>query len=89
MIIYLMDSYYCLIKIVNNHKIACFIFPQKTFDFCDYPICLTAYNYSSINQLMIQHDYIDLLSIQHIQYISNELYKANLCLLLSQTYIQS
>nr|YP_010195913.1 hypothetical protein LK221_pgp142 [Gracilaria bursa-pastoris]UAD83310.1 hypothetical protein [Gracilaria bursa-pastoris] len=89
MIIYLMDSYYCLIKIINNHKIACFILPQNTFYFYDYPICLTAYNYSSINQLMIQHDYINLLSIQHIQYISKELYKANLCLLLSQIYIQS
>nr|YP_010198165.1 hypothetical protein LK226_pgp141 [Gracilaria ornata]UAD86581.1 hypothetical protein [Gracilaria ornata] len=87
--IYCMDSCYCIIKIINNHKIACFIFRKKTVYFHDYPICLTAYNYSSINQLMIQHDYINLLSIQHIQYISKELYKANLCLLLSQTYIQS
>nr|UAD87777.1 hypothetical protein [Gracilaria textorii] len=89
MIIYLMDSYYCLIKIINNHKIACFIFQEKNCYFRNYPICLTAYNYSAINQLMAQHDCMNLLSIQHIQYISKELYKANLCLLLSQTYIQS
>nr|YP_009732428.1 hypothetical protein [Gracilaria textorii]QHS71004.1 hypothetical protein [Gracilaria textorii] len=84
-----MDSCYCLIKIINNHKIACFIVQKSAFCFYDYPICLTAYNYSSISQLMTQHDCINLLSIQHIQYISKELYKANLCLLLSQTYIQS
>nr|YP_010195504.1 hypothetical protein LK149_pgp140 [Gracilaria baiana]UAD82901.1 hypothetical protein [Gracilaria baiana] len=87
--IYLMDSSYCIIKIINNHTIACFIFRNNNFDFCGYPICLTAYDYNSINQLMTQHEYINLLSIQHIQYISRELYKANLCLLLSQNYIQS
>nr|YP_009732165.1 hypothetical protein [Gracilaria spinulosa]QHS70801.1 hypothetical protein [Gracilaria spinulosa] len=84
-----MDFCYCLVKIINNHKIACFILQKNTFYFHDYPICLTAYNYSLINKLITQHDYINLLSIQHIQYISKELYKANLCLLLSQNYIQS
>ncbi|KAI0556339.1 hypothetical protein FGB62_c77 (chloroplast) [Gracilaria domingensis] len=89
MIVYSMDSSYCIIKIINHHTIACFVFRNNNLNFCSYPICLTAYDYTSINQLMTQHECINLLSIQHIQYISKELYKANLCLLLSQNYTQS
>nr|YP_010198575.1 hypothetical protein LK037_pgp114 [Gracilaria pacifica]UAD86991.1 hypothetical protein [Gracilaria pacifica] len=88
-IMYLMDSYYCLIKVVDNYKIICYCFSKTNSLIRGYPICFTAYNYSLINQLISQHDYINLFSIQHIQYISKELYKANLCLLLSQAYIQS
>nr|YP_009244494.1 hypothetical protein Gchil_081 [Agarophyton chilense]AMK96736.1 hypothetical protein Gchil_081 [Agarophyton chilense]ASP44631.1 hypothetical protein [Agarophyton chilense]UAD84335.1 hypothetical protein [Agarophyton chilense] len=67
-----------------------FVFYWKKYPHLrDYPICFTSDNYSSIYQLIHQHDYIKLLSIQHIQYISKELYKANLCVLLCQTYIQS
>nr|YP_009019686.1 hypothetical protein [Gracilaria salicornia]AHH24654.1 hypothetical protein [Gracilaria salicornia] len=84
-----MDSSYCLIQIVDHYKIVCCFFQKTNCYCCDYPICFTAYNYGSINKLMTQHNYIYLLSIQHIQYISKELYKANLCLLLSQNYIQN
>nr|YP_009510811.1 hypothetical protein [Gracilaria gracilis]AXI96484.1 hypothetical protein [Gracilaria gracilis] len=84
-----MDSYYCLIKVVDNYKIICCCFPKTNCPIRDYPICFTADNYSLINHLISQHNYINLFSIQHIQYISIELYKANLCLLLSQAYIQS
>nr|YP_009731964.1 hypothetical protein [Gracilaria edulis]QHS70627.1 hypothetical protein [Gracilaria edulis]UAD85558.1 hypothetical protein [Gracilaria edulis] len=40
-------------------------------------------------QLVGKHDYIKSFSLQHIQYISKELYKANLCLLLNQVYVQN
>nr|YP_009509243.1 hypothetical protein [Gracilaria vermiculophylla]AXI96893.1 hypothetical protein [Gracilaria vermiculophylla]WDZ68041.1 hypothetical protein [Gracilaria vermiculophylla] len=69
-------------------KLLVFYF-KKCSHFRDYPVCFTSDNYQSIYTLLNQHDYIELFSIQHIQYLSKELYKANLCLLLSQTYIQS
>nr|YP_010196941.1 hypothetical protein LK099_pgp141 [Crassiphycus corneus]UAD84745.1 hypothetical protein [Crassiphycus corneus] len=87
MLTYLMDSYYYLIKVIRHYKIVCLL--KKNSGVHEYPICFTAYNYESVNQLINQHDYINLLCILHIQYISKELYKANLCLLLNQIYIQS
>nr|YP_063678.1 hypothetical plastid protein [Gracilaria tenuistipitata var. liui]AAT79753.1 hypothetical plastid protein [Gracilaria tenuistipitata var. liui] len=83
-----MDSYYCLIQIQYKYKIVCFLL-KKNPNLHNYPICFTSDNYHLIYQLIHQHDYIKLLSIEHIQYISKELYKANLCVLLRQTYIQS
>nr|YP_010198953.1 hypothetical protein LK147_pgp138 [Hydropuntia urvillei]UAD88402.1 hypothetical protein [Hydropuntia urvillei] len=52
-------------------------------------MCFTANDYILICQLINQHDCIKLFSVQHIQYIFKELYKANLCLLLNQIYVQS
>nr|YP_010199359.1 hypothetical protein LK036_pgp148 [Gracilariopsis tenuifrons]UAD89217.1 hypothetical protein [Gracilariopsis tenuifrons] len=85
-----MDAFYCSIKIVSNYKIICSLFVyNKKGDFYNYPICFTAKNDNIMYSLMIQHDLIQLLSLNHIFYISKEVYKANLCLLLNQFYIQS
>nr|YP_010196736.1 hypothetical protein LKZ11_pgp143 [Gracilaria cliftonii]UAD84540.1 hypothetical protein [Gracilaria cliftonii] len=83
-----MDSHYCLIKVTSHNKIICLLI-KKNPCICEYPICFTASNYNLVNKLINQHHYSNLLSISHIQYISKELYKANLCLLLNQIYIQS
>nr|YP_009510402.1 hypothetical protein [Gracilaria caudata]AXI96075.1 hypothetical protein [Gracilaria caudata] len=82
-----MDSYYSLIKVIHHYKIVCLLKTKSCV--YEYPVCFTADNYNSVNQLINQHDYINLFSIVHIQYISKELYKANLCLMLNQIYIQS
>nr|YP_009511220.1 hypothetical protein [Gracilariopsis longissima]AXI97097.1 hypothetical protein [Gracilariopsis longissima] len=85
-----MDTFYSSIKIVPNYKIICSLFVYNTkSNFSDYPICFTAKNDTIMYSLMIQHDLIQLLSLNHIFYISKEIYKANLCLLLNQFYIQS
>nr|YP_009237725.1 hypothetical protein [Gracilariopsis lemaneiformis]YP_009294670.1 hypothetical protein Gch_071 [Gracilariopsis chorda]AJO68552.1 hypothetical protein [Gracilariopsis lemaneiformis]AML79823.1 hypothetical protein [Gracilariopsis lemaneiformis]AOM66930.1 hypothetical protein Gch_071 [Gracilariopsis chorda] len=85
-----MDTFYFSIKIVSNYKIICSLFfYNKKYHFNNYPICFTAKNDSIMYILMAQHDLIKLLSLNHIFYISKEIYKAHLCLSLNQFYIQS
>nr|UAD84134.1 hypothetical protein [Gracilaria changii] len=88
MTIFSMESNYCLIQITDYYKINCLLI-KKNISIQQYPICFTGYNYDLISQLIKQHDYGNSLSISHISYIFKELYKANLCLLLNQVYIQS
>nr|YP_009497928.1 orf83 [Gracilaria changii]ART65192.1 orf83 [Gracilaria changii] len=83
-----MESNYCLIQITDDYKINCLLI-KKNMSIYQYPICFTGYNYDLINQLIKQHDCGNSLSISHIKYIFKEVYKANLCLLLNQIYIQS
>nr|YP_009500314.1 hypothetical protein [Gracilariopsis heteroclada]AXE43476.1 hypothetical protein [Gracilariopsis heteroclada] len=85
-----MDIFYFSIRIVSNYKIICSLFfDNKQYYFNNYPICFTAKNDTIMYNLMAQHDLVKLLSLNHIFYLSKEIYKANLCLLLNQCYIQS
>nr|YP_009296228.1 hypothetical protein Sebd_076 [Sebdenia flabellata]AOM65163.1 hypothetical protein Sebd_076 [Sebdenia flabellata] len=84
-----MDNYYCTIRILNNKKISLYLWEseqnsKKMF----YPICFTAAYSDLLYNLICSHYYLNDLSINHLLYIGQELYKAELSLTLNQKYIQ-
>nr|YP_009295817.1 hypothetical protein Schim_071 [Schimmelmannia schousboei]AOM64752.1 hypothetical protein Schim_071 [Schimmelmannia schousboei] len=84
-----MDNSYCLIRVSINQKIVLYYFDnnQKVKNI-NYPICFTSYSANLIYRLLSIHNCFQLCSISHILYMSQELYKAELCLIFNQNYIQ-
>ena len=83
-----MDSYYCVIKCISQSKssLILYLFSSKYTN--KYPVSLTSYSSKAIYQLMDLHDAFLFLSLRHILYLGQELYKAEICVKLGHQYIQ-
>lgn len=91
-----MDSFYCLVRIILNKTISlycislnCNINVSKKDDILIYPTCFTSKSAYKTLYLVSLHNISSLFSIQHIGYVSIELYKAELTIILNQIYIQN
>lgn len=91
-----MDSFYCLVRIIFNKKLSLYCFSSncnlninKKDNILIYPICFTSKSASKALHLFSLHNISYLFSIQHIGYVSIELYKAELTIMLNQIYIQN
>lgn len=86
-----MDNYYCLIRLHKNIIVLSVI--QNKNHYIDMkpmlPICFSASSAYTLYRLAIMHKVFYSLSIIHIMYISQEIYKAELAIFLNQKYIQS
>ena len=76
------DDSYCLIKCVPRYKIWLALFQDK------YPICLISNSATIMHELIDAHDTFRTLSISHILYLGQEIYKAEISLTLGQNYVQ-
>nr|YP_009295713.1 conserved hypothetical plastid protein [Mastocarpus papillatus]AOL58197.1 conserved hypothetical plastid protein [Mastocarpus papillatus] len=83
-----MDNCYCLIRLVFRKHISLYCFQQKSQTF-NYPICFTAYNTDILFKLIFVYVVAKNISLSHCLYLGRELYKAELCLILGQEYIQN
>jgi len=91
-----MDSFYCLVRIILNKKLALYCFncisPEVIsykFSVVSSPICFTANSSKHIIKLLSLHSCFNLISVNHMSYLAIELYKAELSLILEQVYIQN
>ena len=91
-----MNSFYCLVRIILNKKIALYCFHCKVPQITDYnisniscPICFTAKSFSKMIQLLSVHSCFNSITLSHMSYLAIELYKAELSLSLNQVYIQN
>lgn len=86
-----MDNYYCLIRLHKNAIVLNLI--QNKNHYINIksmlPICFSASSASILYRLVIMHKLFHNLSIVHIMYLSQEIYKAELAIFLNQKYIQS
>nr|YP_010986024.1 hypothetical protein NDC12_pgp194 [Polyopes affinis]WOL36942.1 hypothetical protein [Polyopes affinis] len=86
-----MDDYYCSIRLYENKSITLFLFHNNIISYKvnTYPICFTASSISLIHMLLSKHHYFKSFSVNHILYIGQELYKAELSLMFDQVYVQN
>jgi hypothetical protein len=91
-----MDSFYCLVRIILNKKLSLYCFNytsskyvgEKTKNvYC--PICFSAKSSKNLIRLFSLHYCYHFISINHAFYLGQELYKAELSLILNQIYIQN
>ena len=86
-----MDDYYCIIVLFNN-RITLYLWNSNKIKEDTqglYPICFTASSANILYSLITKHHIVQKLSLMHIFYLSQELYKAELCSFFSQKYTQS
>lgn len=87
-----MDDYYCLIRVFNSNMITLYLFKasqQSKKNKLLYPICFSAYSTHLLYRLITTHQIFHNLSLIHIFYISQEVYKAELSIFFNQQYVQS
>ena len=77
-----MDEIYFLIRVTLDKTIEVYLYSNY------YPLCLTANKANTIIKLLILNESIKNLSITHIFYLSKELIKAEIAILLGQKFIQ-
>lgn len=90
-----MDPFYCLVRIILNKQLSLYCFnynfsvniDQKILKI-SYPLCFTAKSSKNILKLFSLHPCYNLISTNHAFYLAIELYKAELCLVLHQSYTQ-
>nr|YP_009244292.1 hypothetical protein Gvag_079 [Gelidium vagum]AMK96534.1 hypothetical protein Gvag_079 [Gelidium vagum] len=81
------DQKYCLITAIQEDQQI--IMYYYDYSASDYPICFTSYQSSVlIYKLIYLYDDLNTLSIVHLLYLAQELYKAELSLYFKQIYIQ-
>ena len=81
-----MDQHYSLIQSAESNIIL-YLFHNKSL--INYPICLISSSSNDIYQLISIHDIFLKLSLCHLLYLAQEVYKAELSSILGQQYIQS
>lgn len=81
-----MDSYYCLIKLKSSSAIVMYLFHNHNL--LKYPLCIISDSSNVMHQLINSHDIFMQLSVSHILYLGQELYKAEVSLQFKQHYIQ-
>nr|YP_010985820.1 hypothetical protein RMF00_pgp199 [Grateloupia asiatica]WOL36738.1 hypothetical protein [Grateloupia asiatica] len=89
-----MDNFYCLIRLQKNKVILLFLFESiqsgvENYNKKVYPICFTAVSADLMYILLSKHNLLKKFSINHILYIGQELYKAELSILFNQLYVQN
>nr|YP_010986223.1 hypothetical protein UYL67_pgp197 [Pachymeniopsis lanceolata]WOL37141.1 hypothetical protein [Pachymeniopsis lanceolata] len=89
-----MDGFYCLIRLQKNRIISLCLFESiqaniGSYNKKIYPICFTAVSADLMYILLSKHNLLKKFSINHILYIGQELYKAELSTVLKQVYIQN
>ena len=91
-----MDSFYCLVRTILNKQLSlycvstnCSLNINQKDDLLIYPICFTSKSAHKTLYLLSLHNISSFFSIQHISYVSIELYKAELTIMLNQIYIQN
>nr|YP_008144696.1 hypothetical protein [Grateloupia taiwanensis]AGO19819.1 hypothetical protein [Grateloupia taiwanensis] len=89
-----MDDFYCLIRLQKNRTISLCLFESiqnniKNYNKNVYPICFTAVSADSMYILLSKHDLVKKLSMNHVLYIGQELYKAELSVIFDQSYVQN
>nr|BCB92343.1 hypothetical protein [Grateloupia asiatica] len=89
-----MDNFYCLIRLQKNRTISLCLFESiqnslENYDKNIYPICFTAVSADSMYILLSKHDLFKKLSINHVLYLGQELYKAELSVIFNQSYVQN
>ena len=77
------DDSYCLIKCTPTHKIILCLFYKQ------YPVCLICNSAKAMYTLLNLHDAFQNLSMNHMLYLGQEIYKAELSLILGQKYTQN
>nr|YP_009293669.1 hypothetical protein Rhodyp_073 [Rhodymenia pseudopalmata]AOM64351.1 hypothetical protein Rhodyp_073 [Rhodymenia pseudopalmata] len=92
MYLLLMDKYYCVIRIASDQLINLYLWKYNRSLRCIgnlYPVCFSGHSADSLHQLIQVHYIHRHLSLIHVFYIAQELYKAELSLFFNQIYIQS
>jgi len=91
-----MDSLYCLVRIILNKKFSlyclnlnCNLNVNKKDNILIYPTCFTSKSAYKTLYLLSLHNMSSFFSMQHISYVSIELYKAELTTTFNQMYIQN
>lgn len=91
-----MDSFYCLVRTILNKQLSlycvnlnCNLNINKKDDVLTYPTCFTSKSAYKTLYLLSLHNISSFFSIEHISYVSIELYKAELTIMLNQIYIQN
>lgn len=83
-----MDDSYCTIQLIDNVDISLYFFLLRSHT-SNHPICITSAKAETIYYLISLHKSFSGLSLSHYLYLGRELYKAELCLILEQNYVQN
>ena len=81
-----MDNYYSLIQL-KSANIILYLFPSLSDRL--YPLCLICQSSDQMYILMDFHDVFLRLSLYHVLYLGQEIYKVELSLKLGQQYTQN
>lgn len=89
----MIDNNYFTIKIVEQHylEVRYFYYDLYEYKLQNYPVCfiIKFSNLDKIYSLLSVFIFTRLCSTQHKMYLGKELYKAKICILLNQPYVQS